>query len=301
MEYRSQEEWPSVSVIVPVYDDLPGIRRCLEAIKAQNYPGPWEVIVVDNSAQFGLNELSEELEGVKLISEPRPGSYNARNAGLRVASGEVLAFTDADCRPQPEWLTNGANALATDPTLAVAGGAIQVVVDHPGPPSLPELYQLALAFPQKNYIEHQDYAATANMFTRRQIFEEVGAFDGSLMSGGDLEFGRRVAAAGHRLGYVPDAVVQHPARATYGEIFRKIRRIVGGERDRRPSWSSCIAYCLRNLIPSRFRLLSIIRCHASQIGPVTKLRLMAMAITINWVYAYVRFALQLTKAASSRN
>jgi len=296
-----QARWPRVSVIVPVYNDETGIRRCLGTILAQAYPGEREIIVVDNAAEFSLGVLAAEHPEVTFIAESSPGSYNARNAGLRIATGEVFAFTDADCRPQEQWLKSGVAALMADPGVAMVGGRIDLVIDHDGAPTLPELYQMALAFPQKVYVEQQSYAATANMFTRRSTFDKVGAFNGGLKSGGDAEFGRRVGSAGLRLAYAPDAVVQHPARTSYREIFIKARRVVGGERDRRPGWRNCLRYCFHNLTPSRRRLTSILKNPNVSFGPITKIKLVALAISINWAYAYWRLVLQLTNAESSRS
>lgn len=296
-----QTRLPRVSVIVPVYNDEAGIRRCVAAIAAQAYPGEREVIVVDNGSEFSLAALAAEYPMVKFIVETAPGSYNARNAGLHIATGEVFAFTDADCRPQEHWLENGVAALMADPGVAMVGGRIDLVVDHDGAPTLPELYQMALAFPQKVYVEQQSYAATANMFTRRSTFDKVGKFNGGLKSGGDAEFGRRVGGAGLRLAYAPEAVVQHPARSSYREIFIKARRVVGGERDRRPGWWNCLRYCYHNLTPSRRRLNDILNNRDVQFDAITKIKLVALAISINWTYAYWRFVLQLTNAESSRS
>lgn len=293
--------WPRVSVVVPVYNDEAGIRRCLAGILAQAYPGEREVIIVDNAPEFSLGALAAAHPEVSFISETRPGSYNARNAGVKIATGEVFAFTDADCRPQPNWLANGVAALTANPEIAMIGGRIDLVVDHDGAPSLPELYQMALAFPQQVYVEQQSYAATANMFARRATLDRVGPFNGALKSGGDAEFGRRVGAAGLRLAYAPDAVVQHPARSSYREIFVKARRVVGGERDRRPGWRNCLRYCYHNLTPSRRRLAAILDNPALQLGPVAKLKLVGLAFAINWAYAYWRLVLQLTNAESARS
>lgn len=296
-----RSHWPSVSVIIPVYRDEAGIHRCLAAVLAQTYPGECEVIVIDNAPDFTLRQLAAAQSGVKFISETAPGSYNARNAGLRIAAGEILAFTDADCRPQAKWLENGVAALLDAPEAAMVGGRIDLVIDHDGAPSLPELYQMALAFPQKVYVEQQHYAATANMFTRRSVIDRVGPFNGTLRSGGDAEFGRRVWAAGLKLAYAPLAVVQHPARTSYREIYRKARRVVGGERDRRPGWRNCLRYCLFNLAPSRRRLDSILKAPPMSLGPIAKLKLVALAVSINWTYAYWRLVLQLTNAESPRS
>ncbi|WP_332815631.1 glycosyltransferase family 2 protein, partial [Ramlibacter sp.] len=72
------------------------------------------------------------------------------------------------------------------------------------------------------------FAATANLIVRRNVFEEVGPFDGARKSGGDLEWGQRLAAAGHVLRYAPQVVVHHPARGALGELVLKRRRTAGG-------------------------------------------------------------------------
>jgi GT2 family glycosyltransferase len=292
--------WPSISVIVPVYNDPAGIRRCLAAIKNQAYPGNCQIIVIDNAMPFSLEALAAGEPDVLFLSEPKPGSYNARNTGLSRATGEILAFTDADCQPLPNWLISGIRRLNADPQLGMVGGAINIVIDHDRPPSLPELFETVMAFPQETYIKNERYAATANMFVYRSVAQKVGGFDGTLKSGGDFDFGRRVSDAGYRLDFVPDAIVNHPARATYKQMFGKARRVAGGARDRKPGWRNCLRFCYFNLFPSRRRLARIVHHRQPAIDAVTKVRLIVLAILINWTYAYVRLMLQVTGGQSSR-
>ena len=302
MNDSSENALPFVSVIVPVWNSPDMIAKCLIALSAQTYPSDrFEVLVVDNASTDSTAEVVRRFPVATLLFEPAPGSYHARNRGLKIARGEYIAFTDADCRPHENWLANGVVALTTDPSIAMVGGAIDLVIDHDGAPSLVELYEMAQAFPQKVFVEQQSYAATANMFTRRSTIDRIGPFNAALKSGGDWEFGRRVGAAGLRLVYAPEALVQHPARTSYREIVRKARRVVGGHRDWRPGWRNCIRYCLHNLLPSRGRLASILSSSRTPFGLVTKAQLVALTVSINWTYAYWRLMLQLTDAESSRN
>jgi len=290
---------PKISVIVPVFRDEAGARHCLEALKQQVYPGEVQIIIVDNGPEFSLAELAAAYPDVVFLSEPRPGSYNARNAALRAAKGEILAFTDADCRPHPHWLANGA-ALLADPAIGSVGGKVNVQPATPNRPSLPELYDMLTAFQQKKYVEENNFAVTANMFTRRDVVARIGPFNGALKSGGDYDFGQRVAAAGMQLRYADDAVVDHPARASYEELFKKTRRVIGGERDRRPDWNSCIRCCVRHLLPPVGPLRSILKAHNAAVGPWNRVRLTVLAMIIQWAHAVERVRLQITGAQSAR-
>ena len=96
---------PFVSVIVPVYNDGQRIGKCIEALLIQTYPqAHFEIIIVDNGSNDNTRSVIEE-HPVKLLVEDRiQSSYAARNKGIKNAKGEVIAFTDADCIPAPDWI-----------------------------------------------------------------------------------------------------------------------------------------------------------------------------------------------------
>jgi glycosyltransferase involved in cell wall biosynthesis len=240
---------PSVSVIIPVLNDSARLRRCLDALAAQSYPGDcYEVLVVDNGSQDDVAALVASYTIARFDREPRPGSYAARNRGLALARGEVLAFTDSDCVPRPDWLERGVGRLARHPECGLVGGAIDVFFQDPRRPTPTELYERLTAFPQQKYVETYHYAVTANMFTRRAIFERVGAFNGDLASGGDREWGQRVHAAGLPLVYADDVQIEHPARRRFGELATKIVRVTGGMEQLRAGRRGALAKVLRAAI-----------------------------------------------------
>jgi glycosyltransferase involved in cell wall biosynthesis len=164
--------------------------------------------------------------GVRYIRESRPGSYAARNAGLCHARGAVIAFTDADCVPAPDWLERGRARMVQGPELGLLAGRIEVEVG--ARPSAVELYDRVIAFPQEQHVRDLRFGATANVFTTRQVVERVGPFDPRLKSRGDLEWGQRVAAAGYQQVYAPEVVVRHPARRTFRDLCRRMQRVAGG-------------------------------------------------------------------------
>jgi glycosyltransferase involved in cell wall biosynthesis len=196
---------------------------------------------------------------VKLLREERPGSYNARNLGISAASGEVLAFTDSDCLPDSHWLEAGVACLVSHPKCGFVGGAIDVFAAG-ARPSAPELYEMLFAFQQETCVKWESYAATANMLTTRKVMDLCGPFDGSLRSGGDNEWGRRVSSRGFKGVYSPQAVVRHPARRSYAELARKTRRLAGGrlEQLRRLGRAQFASGVARTFLPPCLRLRAVL-------------------------------------------
>lgn len=217
---------PVLTVVVPVRDAASSIGACLDAIGSQAGAPEWELIVVDNGSRDGTDRLATAHPAVsRVVREPRPGSYAARNAGIAVARGTVLAFTDADCVPDPVWLSAAAKSLETGADLV--GGAV-VPLRSPTP-TLWERYDRATYLDQARYVEW-GFAATANLHVRRAVFDAIGPFDGALRSGGDVEFSRRAVAAGFRLDYQGEALVAHRPRTTMNETWRLHRRLGAGWR-----------------------------------------------------------------------
>ena len=220
---------PFVSVVIPVYDDTEPLKLCLDCLDRQTYPKHrHEILVVDNGSSSEPTEAVAGRPGVKLIRCPEPGSYAARNRGVAAALGPIIAFTDADCQPRADWIASGVAALLREPEVAVVGGRIEVAQPQREVMSAAALHQVVSAFPQQRYVEHDKFVATANLFSRKAVFEIVGPFLETLYSSGDLEWGQRAHARGYRLMYCPDVVTAHPARTTVRALLVKSRRVTGG-------------------------------------------------------------------------
>jgi glycosyltransferase involved in cell wall biosynthesis len=217
---------PLVSVIVPVFDDRERLERCLDALAVQTYPN-YEVIVVDNGSREPVADLDGRYD-VRLAYEARPGSYAARNRGLSVAAGDVIAFTDSDCIPAPDWLEKGAARVLSAPSVGLVAGAIDVFARDPARPNMIEFHDLFRHLRQRHYLEQRRFGVTANILTRRDVLEDVGRFDDRFRSAGDLEWCRRVHAEGYELVYADDVRVAHGARRTVREFVRSRRRVTGG-------------------------------------------------------------------------
>lgn len=223
-----RREAPRVSVIVPVYDHAGRLPQCLDALSRQTLPpDEAEILVVDNGGDPEISAVSAAFPRARAVREPAQGSYAARNRGIAEARGDVLAFTDADCVPEPDWLEKGLEALALTAADFVAGN-IDVTVADPARPTAVERYEKAVSFRQSEYVRRWNFGATASLFVRRRAFEIAGEFDPRLRSLGDREWGQRATAAGLRCAYAPLARVRHPARRTFRSLAERSARVTGG-------------------------------------------------------------------------
>jgi glycosyltransferase involved in cell wall biosynthesis len=232
---RSQEEAhaPIISVIIPVWNQAACLRRCLDALSRQTLSrSDFEVLVIDNGSEHSVHELASVYNFIRVLDEPKPGSYNARNTGIRHAKGRIIGFTDADCIPIPNWLETALNHFKNKPDLGLLGGKITFIDPTARSKNIYELYEEKTfsVFNVEASIREKNFAPTANMFTRRAVFDLISGFDGNLRSGGDKDWGGRVAKAGLCLLYSDRTIVQHPRRSSYIEIRRKSLRIVGGSQ-----------------------------------------------------------------------
>lgn len=220
---------PPVTVIVPFYGvELLRLQRLLDSLARQDYPGAVELVVVDNNEEPQIKATA--VHG-RLLHEPGPGSYVARNAGLKVATGAVIAFTDSDCVCTPQWLSRGVAELLSDPAIGVVGGGVEPLAAGSNGPSLTERYDAFFHMRQAHYVTNMGFAATANCFVRRALFDKLGPFDTRFRSGGDKAWCGTVLAAGYSVAYCPEAAVLHDARQLDGLVV-KSRRLAGQEWSR---------------------------------------------------------------------
>lgn len=210
-----------VSVVIPHYDDLANLDRCLTLLGRQSSGGNYEIVVADNKTPAGIDAVRQVVgQRARVIEVEERGAGPARNAGVRASRGEILAFIDSDCRPDPLWLSEG---VATLGMREIVGGRISVTVADPAEPTAVEAYEQVFAFRNEDYIRRKGFAVTASLFVRRAVFDEVGPFDNGVSE--DVEWCARARGLGVELRYVPSARLDHPARRSWDELTRKWRRL----------------------------------------------------------------------------
>ncbi len=224
------DERAFVSVIIPVFNDSERLKNCLISLEQQSYPtDSYEVIAVDNASKEDVKAVINQFSHAKYFYEAYSGSYAARNRGISVAHGEIVAFTDSDCIPRSDWIEKGVNRLSTVPGCGMVAGRINFFFKDPGCPTTAELFDSLTYLNQEKYIEEEHYGATANVFTFTEVFKKVGLFNAELKSGGDREWGKRVHAAGYLQVYADEVCISHPARHSINALKTKVLRVVEGQ------------------------------------------------------------------------
>ncbi|NEP55804.1 MAG: glycosyltransferase [Symploca sp. SIO2G7] len=224
---------PKVSVIVPVYngkDDLPELISCL---LAQTYRAEAvEYLLVDNGSrdrtaaiiQTAMGEAASQGITLCYLQETTiQSSYAARNTGIRAAKGQIIAFTDVDCRPQPDWL----ELLLMPFAKAGIGMAVGEIIALPGKTLLEQHAERGQVLSQQYTLAHPfyPYGQTANLAIKRQILKQIGLFRPYLTTGGDADICWRMQQqTDWQLDFVPTAIVKHRHRSTLTEYKRQWRR-----------------------------------------------------------------------------
>lgn len=218
---------PRVSVIIPTYRDWDRLAVCLDALRRQTLPQDhFEILVANNDPDRPVPDALRLPDNATLLTVAQPGSYAARNAAVQVAKGEIFAFTDSDCVPEPQWLAQALGLFDADPEVSRIAGDIRHFVTG-GRWTAAALFDRTFHLQQKRHFA-DGQAATANAFAYRKVFDAVGSFDPKLLTGGDLEWSRRARDAGFKIAFCADAVVKHPARDDFHQVLRKSRRLAGG-------------------------------------------------------------------------
>lgn len=216
-----------IAVVVPAYRETTSLAALLASIPA----GVLVIVAVDGAYEPTL-AVARAAGATVVPLAVNAGSYAARNAAVELlpADVEVVLFTDADCLLTPACIPAHLTALAE---ADLSGGGVEFTF-RGARPTPAEWVDAIRHLKQEVYVGRDGFAATCNLAVRRSVLLEH-RFDGSLRTGGDAEFCRRVVAAGARLVYTPDALVRHPAR-DLRELVTKVRRLISGIPGQAERW-----------------------------------------------------------------
>lgn len=211
----------TLSVIIPHLNQPDFLDRCLNSLKQQATASyVTEIIVVDNGSRELPSQICSAFEKVRLEHEAEAGPGPARNKGIAASTGDLLAFIDADCIANPDWLPTIHKTFSTNENIKVIGGDVRIAYDNENNLTMLEAYESVYAYRQKMYIEKQGFSGTGNLAMRRDVHGVVGPFAGIEVSE-DRDWGRRATRAGYRIHYIPSMIVFHPARKTFAELCTK--------------------------------------------------------------------------------
>lgn len=221
---------PFVDVVIPHLNDRDRLEQCLALLHSQSYPADsFHVTVVDNGSKRPIDDLVAAFPLASVTLEAERGCGSARNRGVASTSGDILAFTDSDCRPDPDWILNAVNRL-THEDIDIIAGNIKVFCAEDARPTDVELFDKVFGFEARRYAERKHFATGANIVVPRAVFEKIGPFRNGLLPE-DLEWGRRAHGMGLRIRFAPDVLIRHPARRTWAELKRKVERTTWHSRN----------------------------------------------------------------------
>jgi cellulose synthase/poly-beta-1,6-N-acetylglucosamine synthase-like glycosyltransferase len=208
-----------VSVVLAARNAEQTLDSCVRSLLDLDYPRErLEIVAVDNgSTDATARILAGFGRQLKVVREQRRGPAAARNAGIRVADGEVIALIDADSTSDSGWLRHLVPSLAR-PRVGIAGG--RILASRPA--NRIELYGETIhdAF-SAVHVWKPPYVVTGNWAARRALLDQVGMFDERLLRGSDVDLSFRVVQAGYVLAHCPEAVVYHRNERTLAGLFRE--------------------------------------------------------------------------------
>lgn len=210
---------PALAVIIPHYNDLTRLEKCLKALSPQVPEHGVEVVVVDNGTTGGLGDLPHTFPQFRFVQEPEKGAACARNRGVAETGAPNLLFLDADCVPAAGWLARGRELAGED---RVIGGRVDTFDETPPPRSGAEAFEEVFAFRMQMYIGKKGFSGTGNLLTTRRVFEAAGPMVPGLSE--DMDWCFRATAAGFALVYDDALAVGHPTRQDWPALKRKWRR-----------------------------------------------------------------------------
>ncbi|WP_299901251.1 glycosyltransferase family A protein [uncultured Ruegeria sp.] len=209
---------PADAVIIPHYNDLPRLERCLLALRENDLTAT-EIVVVDNNSPVSLDMIRQSFPEVRFVVETQKGAAHARNRGVAETRAPRLFFIDADCVPAPDWLSVGRQVADLADLI---GGRVDVFDETPPPRSGAEAFEAVFAFNFRRYIEVQGFSGAGNLLTRRDVFDAIGGFINGVSE--DREWTMRAVARGYSLIYRDDFRVSHPSRQNWPALKAKWRR-----------------------------------------------------------------------------
>jgi GT2 family glycosyltransferase len=212
---------PSISVVICTRDRSHLLDAALESLRAQSLaPDRFETIVVDNGSADGTQRIVQARAGIGYVFEPQVGLSAARNAGVRRATGAIIAFMDDDATASPDWLESIIDSFEGDPDVWALGGRVTLGWRGTRPRWLPvQAEPLLSGFdhgPARMELPAPVAPFGTNVAFRSEVFVEVGAFHlglgrkgESLISGEEAEMCLRIRRHGKKVVYEPAAVVEH--------------------------------------------------------------------------------------------
>lgn len=195
-----------ISVVVPVYNAEKTIEKTIEALLSQKTEKKYEIIIIDDGSTDDTPNIIKKYP-ITIFTQENAGPAAARNAGWKMASGEIVAFTDSDCVPVPDWIEAISNHFK-DYSVGGVGGTYKT--ENTG--SILALYIAEDSrFRQSRLGREIEGTGTFSAAFRKKLLEQVGGFDETYRgaTAEDFDLGYAIRETGHKIIYEPEAIVGH--------------------------------------------------------------------------------------------
>ena len=216
----------NVSVIIPAYNSEATLPELLDSLLNQSYQG-FETILVDDSSIDGTSQIARSYPCKVLTLSKNRGPAYCRNIGVNNARGDILAFTDSDCRVDSDWLKNIHTYFSQNSIAAIMGKLVLM------PSTILGDSISAIGFPAGGAIGFDkiwkvdqngftDSLSSCNCAIRRDIFHEVGGFDDTFpYPGGEDSFlAYNLRTLNYKIKYCPNVLVYHNARDSLSDFLK---------------------------------------------------------------------------------
>lgn len=217
---------PTVTVIIPTRDRALELDECLAALSRLDYPREKiEVIVVDDGSSdpASVRKVTERRACRLLVNEKNRGPAYSRNRAAREASGEILAFIDSDCVPEPSWLKELTPYFLWQRVGAVGGRTL----GYYNRSFLDRYEEVASPLDMGGHLRFEGrstssfYVPTCNLLVRTSLYRTLGGFREHLRVGEDVDLCLRLRESGAYLLYAPEGVVRHKHRRRLSQLLRQ--------------------------------------------------------------------------------
>ena len=217
---------PVFSIIIPTYVRPEQLGACLQSLACLDYPRDYfEVIVADDGSEAPPEAVVAAFRDrfdVTLTTQPHAGPAAARNTGAAGAKGEILAFTDDDCAPAPDWLQTLAARFAAAPDHAIGGRTLNVLSDNMYSTASQLLIEYLYAYYNADH-KPASFFTSNNLALPTASFYAIGGFDSSFPRAGaeDRDLCDRWLQHGYRMTYAPEARIYHSHALTLRTFCRQ--------------------------------------------------------------------------------
>ena len=216
-------EYPFISVVVGIRNEERFIEECIESLLRLDYPqDSYEIIIVDGMSTDKTRDLVQKYP-VRLLLNERKNVAAARNLGMKNARGDLVAFTDGDCKVYSQWLKILVLEIQNAPDDVVCVGGPNLIFDTD------PIFGRVVGYAQETFLgsggsaqsknsTKKHYVSSlpnCNAMYKKSAIQEVGCFDERFLIGQDGDLNYRIGKRGHKFLYIPEAQVLHHRRGTF--------------------------------------------------------------------------------------